>query len=223
MTLPTKPYAASAQVAILVPNLILNKTDFDTTTIPTKVSVDQYLSWISTEIELTFQQAGYVLPFQVISGEEWPAHQTEYLQLITALGTAALAGGFVLKPAPAVSPSRGASTGNVFQDLYKAELAKIYQTRGFRTGEVSSIRFRANFYAGTPAEKSLTEPSGPFLDYQVGKMNPEDYMLLEDYTNLRYAIQDYIMYNLNYSPIDWTNFFGPVSNKLNQYSYGTFS
>ena len=51
MTVPNKPYAVSAQVALLLPNLMNSKTDFDDNTTIKKSAVDQYLTWISNEID----------------------------------------------------------------------------------------------------------------------------------------------------------------------------
>lgn len=215
MSIPIKPYATSSQVAMLLPNLLGNNTDFnDSSTSPKKTSVDQYLIWVSNQVDLQFQQAGYIVPFVVLTDETWPEHQTYYLQLITAMGAAALAGGHVLKPAPALSPGRGNSSGNIYQDMFNIELRKIWD------GTNSNIRFRTTAYSGTPAEKSIREPIGPSLDYIAGKMNPEDFLLFDDYTQLRKNITDYV--TLTYdgiAPLDWTDFHGLVNTKLMGYSY----
>lgn len=215
MTIPSKPYASSSQVALLIPNLMNSLTDFDDiNTTPKKTAVDQYLVWVANEIDMQFSQAGYIVPFQELSGESWPEHQTYFLELLNALGAAALAGGHTLKPAPALSPGRGNSTGNIYQDMYNLELRKIWDNTK------SMIRFRCKTYAGTPAEWSITEPTGPSLDYMVGKMNPEDFLMFQEYTTLRAGITDYIAYS--YGPIApqyWNNFHGLVSTKIVGYTY----
>lgn len=215
---PSKPFASSSQVALLLPNLMNTLTDFDdTNTTIKKSAVDQYLMWIATEIELQFSQAGYVVPFAEISGESWPEHQTYFLELLNALGAAALSGGHVLKPAPALTPGRGYSTGNIYQDMYNLELRKIWD------GKYSQIRFRCKTYAGTPAEYSITEPIGPSLDYMVGKMNPEDFLLFEDYTYLKNSITNYITNTYDgVRPLNWTDFHALVSTKLSGYSYEVY-
>ena len=181
----TRPYATSAQVAMLIPNLMNGNTDFDDSkTNPKKSQVDQYLNWISTQIDMQFSQAGYVLPLTTLDGETWPTYQTEYLALVCSMGAAALTGGHVLKPAPALSPSKGSSSGNIYQDMYNEELKKIFDS----FSKISSIRFRAKYYASTPAEKSIIEPYGPNIDFLSGDMNPEDFSMLEQYTNLKYNI-----------------------------------
>ena len=216
MTVPNKPYAVSAQVALLLPNLMNSKTDFDDNTTIKKSAVDQYLTWISNEIDLQFQQAGYVVPFQELDGESWPEHQNYYLELLASLGAAALTGGHVLKPAPALTPGRGNSSGNIYQDMYNLELRKIWDAFAQRT----DIRFRCKAYAGSKAEWSISEPTGPYVDYMVGRMNPEDFLLFEDYTILRNSITDYITYAYgSLGPLNWTDFHGIVANRLNGYSY----
>jgi len=216
MTLPTKPYCTSEQVAFLLPNLLNSKTDFDGVTTPKKTQVDQYINWISTQVELQFQQAGYVLPFTELDDESWPDHQTNYLELITSLGSAAMAGGHALKPAPALTPGRGSSSGNIFQDMYDLELKKIWESYE----KASFIRFRCKTYSGTPAEKSIKNPVGPSLDYMVGKMNPEQFMLFDSYTQLKHNITSYMedAYNADY--VNWTDFHNLVSEKSTGYSYG---
>lgn len=213
MSIPIKPYAVSSQVGMLVNNLLgRNNLDFDESTNPRKSSVDQYLVWISNQIDLQFQQAGYKVPFQELSGESWPEHQTYYLELLCAMGAAAFAGGHVLKPAPAISSGRGFATGNLYQDLYNFELNKIWNARE----RTSWIRFRAQTYSGTPAEYSITEPIGPDLDYIEGKVNPEFYLSFEGYTNLRHSIQTHVE---DAKVFLWDDFHGVFSEKLLGYSY----
>jgi hypothetical protein len=214
MANPTKPYATSAQVAFLIPNLMNGNTDFDDIkTNPKKSAVDQYISWVSIQLDMQFQQAGYVLPLTSLDGEEWPEHQTMYLQLVSALGAAALTGGHVHKPAPAVSTGRGNSSGNIYQDMFNLELNKIWD----KTNKTSDIRFRAKYYSSTPAEKSVMEPYGPSLDYLTGNMNPEDFLMLEDYTNLRLSITNYMSIAYSLNPLDWNDFHNLVSEKINAY------
>ena len=56
----------------------------------------------------------------------------------------------------------------------------------------------------------------------VGKMNPEDFLMFEDYTLLKNNISDYISNSYGaISPIDWNDFHGLVSNKLSGYSYAS--
>lgn len=216
MTLPSKPYATSAQVSLLIPNLMNGNTDFNDdvdpkkATNPKKSAVDQYLSWISNQIDMQFSQAGYVLPFAELDGETWPEHQTLYLELVAALGAAAMVGGHIHKPAPAISTGKGSSTGNLFQDMFNNELKKIFDAYG----KISNIRFRAKYYSSTPAEKSVLEPYGPSLDYLTGNMNPEDFMMMENYTNLKYSISKFVSVGANNISINWNDFHSLFENKI---------
>jgi hypothetical protein len=213
MSIPIKPYATSSQVALLVPAVMNSNPDFNDVTTPRKAAVDQYLTWISQQVDLQFQQAGYIVPFVELADETWPEHQNYYLELLTALGAAALTGGHTMKPAPALSPGRGNSTGNIYQDMFNLELRKIWDW----STKMSNIRFRARAYAGTPAEWSITEPIGPSLDYMVSRMAPEDFLMFEDYTILRNNISDYISV---YGGLNWLSFHGLVSNRTAGYTYG---
>ncbi len=180
-----------------------------------EVQVDSYLTWVSNQIDMQFQQAGYIVPFVELSGETFPAHQTQYLSLLCALGSAAYAGGWVLKPAPAVARGRDGSTGNVFQDLYEKELTKIWDNSFNRT----TIRFRVMAYSGTPAEQSISEPTAPSLDYIEGVMNPEDLVRLEAYTDLRYGVERSVIADSVISPNFWGDFSLLYTGKSSGYPY----
>jgi len=137
---------------------------------------------------MQYGQAGYKIPFVVYTGETWPTTQTTFLTFLTCLGVAGYAGGFVLKPAPAVAPGSEGGSGNIFQDLFNRELRKIWDGRN------THLRWRADFYAGTPAEKAVTQPSGPGTDFTEAKFDPTRYEGLWDVTermrNVQLEIQD---------------------------------
>lgn len=170
MAVATAPYTTSAAVAIMMNVPLKGGTDFanDGTTVPTKTAVETMIGWISSQIDLQFSMAGYILPFAALTDESWPTTQTTYLQLIATLGTAAMAGGYSQKPLPAVSPGRTGGTGNVLQDLYLAELKKIFDPQFNRT----SLNFRSTYRIGTPAQIALTDPRGPTTDFLEGHYDP---------------------------------------------------
>lgn len=220
MAVITKPYANSMQVGVLVPNLLKGGDDFDyVETFPKKGQVETVLHWISNQIDNQFAQAGYIMPFQVIDEESWPDHQTFYLEMITALGTAAYVGQWILNPAPALNTGRNVNTGNVYQNMFNEELKKIYNPAN-PFGTRSIIRFRAKTYSGTEAEYSVREPVGPSLDYMVGKMNPEDALSFLYYTDLKHNLQMSVELEYGYmNPINWSDFFGLYKTKLAGISY----
>lgn len=185
MAAPTAPYATSAQVALFLVNLLKGGTDFMASTTPTKVAVDSIIGWVSSQIDMQLAAAGYKVPLAVMSGETWPTSQTHYLTLINCLGTAAFVGGHALKPAPAVAPGKEGGTGNLFQDLFNAQLKIIYN----RETGYTAFRFRADYYPGTAAEEVLVLPSGPTLDFMAGKFDPTSYQNLWDCTNMVRKVQ----------------------------------
>lgn len=168
MSVPSSPYTTSAAVAYLSQVPLNMGTDFSASTTPTKVMVDQTITWISSQIEMQFAMAGYVIPFAVVSGETWPTFQTTYLQLVSTMGTAAMASGWAQKPAPALSPGQKGGTGNIWQDLYNLELVKIFNAATSKT----QLRFRADYRDATPAQEILTTPRGPTTDFLEGKFDP---------------------------------------------------
>lgn len=188
MTVPTAPYATTAQVAMFVPALIAGASDFSGSTMPPKTTVAQMASWISAQIDMQFRAAGYKVPFVVMTGETWLDSQTNYLALLTCLGTASFVSGHVLKPAPAVAPGREGAASNIFQRLFDQQLALIYNP-GLRT---SLVGFRADFYAGTAAEYAMTQPSGPTSDFMEGMFDPTRYGTLAALTDLQQRVDNEI-------------------------------
>lgn len=153
MSAPTSPYATSTDVALLLRNLIHKVTDFDGTTTPPKSTVDTYIEWVCGEINMRLFAAGYDIP---LVNPSWPAYQTAYLKMLTAMGTGALVltG---LKPAPAMGPGREGSAQNLLKNLYDIELNNIYNLQL----QVVSNPIQASYRIGTAAEKALMEPVGP--------------------------------------------------------------
>ena len=102
MTAPTAPYCDSSDVALLVPQIVQMAPDFSTGTTPTKTVVDKLIVWCSAEIDRQFASVGFYVPYQEISGEDWPDSQTYILELMSAMGAAGMLTGPVIKPAPAM-------------------------------------------------------------------------------------------------------------------------
>lgn len=186
MTAPTSPYATSAAVAYMLQVGLFQQSDFTVDTTPSKDAVDQILTWVSSQVDLQFQMAGYKVPFEVLSGESWPMHQTNYLGLITVMGAAAFSGGHTQRPHPALDPGRRGGTGNLHQDLFNAELRKIFD------GKRTYLRFRAGYYHQTPAEMALADFKGPTTDFMEGKFDPQMYLDVYDVADRIVAVQEHM-------------------------------
>lgn len=171
MTAPTAPWTTAEVCAYLMSTTLKTGTNFTATSTPNTTMVTTFIGWISSQIEMQFSMAGYLIPLAELSGETWPSSQTTYLQLVATLGSVAMAGGYSQRPLPAVAPGRISSSGNVFQDLYNAELNKIYN---MQTGK-TYLNFRARYGIGTPAQEALTDPQGPSTDFMEGYFDPEKY------------------------------------------------
>lgn len=194
MTAPTSPYTTSDMVSYMLTTM-LSKGTFGAGSTPTDTVVDQFITWTAAQLDLQFQSAGYVLPLAVISGETWPTHQTTYLQLLNTMAAAAMAGGYSLKPAPAVSPGRQGGTGNVYGDMFNEELRKIYDPKTNQT----TLRFRANYYAGSPAQVACTEPKGPTTDFLEGAFDPYREYLPNEIADRILEIQN----SMKYLQLQW--------------------
>ena len=178
MAAPTPPFATTEQVAEFMPAFIDDATDFTQASTPRKSSVSSVLALVSSQIEITFGQAGYLVPLTELDGESWPSSQTSYLQLLTIMGTVGMTGGKMLNPAGALTSARQVGSGNGFRDFFEGELKKI-----------PISRFRARYYIGTQAEKMLSEPMGPTTDFFEGHYDPTRYLPLEQMTNKIRAIE----------------------------------
>ena len=86
----TSPYADSEMVALLQKNLLLGATDFTSKSTLPKNNLDNMLIWAAASIDMQLSQAGYLIPLQDLTGEQWPVHQTAYLQLVNIVGVIAM-------------------------------------------------------------------------------------------------------------------------------------
>lgn len=201
MTAPVSPFTTSAAVAYFAKAMLKGNTDFDDVdTNPKKAVVDTFISMVSAQMEMQFSSAGYYIPLAEIAGETWPTAQTTYLNLVATLGSVAIVGGYSQRPLPAVGPGTSGSSGNVFQDLYNAELQKIYDPATRRT----SLNFRANYRIGTPAQITLTDPKGPTSDFLEGRYDPQRYLGLVEVANQIMNIQAL----MGKSGLDWDYMYG---------------
>lgn len=186
MTAPSPPYTTSTAVAFLLSVPLKMATDFTENTNPTLNQVNQAITWISNQVEMRFGQAGYSVPLATLSGEDWPTAQTTYLQYVTTIGTAAMVGGWMQKPAPALAPGQKSGTGNIWQDLFDKELLGIFDYRSRST----QLRFRAQYITGSPAQEILTVPRGPTTDFLEEKFDPMRQLPLWEMSDKIIAIQE---------------------------------
>lgn len=164
-------------VALFQRNLIDGATDFSPLTVLPDSTIDRFILMVSNTLNMKFSSAGYVLPFQVLTGETWPEHQTAWLEMVTCFGVCALISP-ALKPAPGLGPGRTGSAGNIFNDLFLEHTKQVYD--GLKT----HLRFRAAYYRDTAAERVLLEPRGPTSDFLAGQVNPHLNLFLTDFTDL---------------------------------------
>lgn len=172
MTALTSPYCTSADVALLVPNLVKGATDFSTATTPTKTAVDSLITKWVVRVEQPFAAVGYYIPFQEVSGESWPDWQTGMLALLNAVAVAGVISGPVLKPAPAIGDRRG-YTDNPFTAEFKELIERV---------EVDGLGFRALTRTGSQAEQFVNSPIGPMTDYLMGYIDKTHWMMTDEYT-----------------------------------------
>lgn len=215
MTVPSSPYTTINAVKFLL-RVLLAKQSIGVDTTPDTSLVTQAISWISAEIDIRLQSAGFVVPLEAVSGETWPEHQTAYLGFVASLGAAAMAGGYALSPAPALAATQQGGQGrNRFYDLYQTELNRILHPQTRQT----ALAFRANYYSGTPAQVAITEPRAPTTDFLEGCFDPIRQLDSFDVADRILAIQD-SMKDLNlkwdyvFSLFDYDKGFGTSVHEL---------
>lgn len=160
---PTSPYTTQEAVSYLLINLFKGGAPTVSTT-PDSTKAAQAITWAASWLEMTYADVGYVIPFQDLTGETWPAHQTMYLSMVNAIGAAGFIGGHMLRPAPSIGPGKGQQFSNLYQELFDRELTAVKESKG--------KMFRAAYYVGTDAEQRLATPMGPRLDYTEGYYDP---------------------------------------------------
>jgi len=191
MAAPASPYCTSAQVAVLVPQLVRNAADFGNDTQPTKAIVTAFIGWKASEINMRFASVGYIVPLQAISGEDWPNDQTNVLALMNAMAVAGMIVGPVIKPAPAMGRDGGIKD-NGFIAAYKDFLALIKQ---------NGSGFRANYHVGSQAEQFCRYPAGPTTDYLEGYLDPTRFQTTGEYTSMIQAIRS--DYSISIGNLAW--------------------
>lgn len=180
MAEPIAPYCKSDDVAALMPQLLRAGTDFSTSTTPTRVVVNKFIGWVSSEIDMKFASVGYVVPYQAISGEDWPIAQTHMLELMCSFGVAGMIVGPVVKPAPAMGKSSGKSD-NAFTATYKSFLESI---------PISGAGFRMDYHPGSHAEQLCRYPHGPTTDHLEGYIDTTRFQTTWEYTAVVDAVRD---------------------------------
>lgn len=190
MTAPTSPYSTAAQVAYLIQNRFYGGAP-SATTVPSTTILSTLVSWSDGVIEGHYRAMGYIIPWAELPNETWPASQTTLLQFVSAMATAAMAGGHILKPAPMMGQGDRGAQGNVFTIAVDEMLKQIGQ---------HGYGFRAQYRCGTKAEQIVALPYGPRSDFTEEYYDPTRHAwLLRKYTTeLRSAFADITGMN-----IDW--------------------
>ncbi len=195
---PVAPYCTTSDVALLNISQLGGLTDFidqPGPTTPTLARVTSLITFVSAHIDSQLVSAGYIVPLVEVSGEAWPTHQTTYFKMLCAIGTAAKAFGEVMAPAPYLERGGARVPGNIFEEQFKLEMKRLYNMQGDRT----SVRLRANWRPGTPAEVVMKLAAGPTTDFEVGRMDPTDTLPFQEVTDIVFGIQA----NLSKLRIPW--------------------
>lgn len=89
------------------------------------------------------------------------------------VGTAAMISGYILTPIPGRGnrPTAMNAYGEMFDKMKSDVIDK-------------GLGFRAQYYLGSKAERWLTEPYGPRMDFLEDYIDPTRYLFLKDYTNM---------------------------------------
>jgi hypothetical protein len=197
------PYAATTDVALFLQSHLRNATDFHEGSTPTKDTVTNLLSLVSGHIDMQLRMAGYAIPLEAMSGESWPSTQTTWLKLVTCFGTLGFIG-FAIQPLPPAPSDNRRGTGNLYQDMYMAEMAKIYTPiDAWNNRGVSHIALRADYLPGSAAERALLAPRGPSTDFMEGKQDPLSTLTVWEIADSIMYMQDWLRRNRLYYDYMW--------------------
>lgn len=174
MAIPKSPYCDTSDVAAMVSNVLKGASDFSSATQPTKVAVSKFITWVAAEIDMAFARLGFYVPYQAISGEDWPDAQTSILKMMNVFGVAGMIGGPVLKPAPAMGRQTGDSA-NAYTKTYQNFISSI---------QTDAAGFRMNYRVGSKAEQFCRTPRGPTTDYLEGYLDPTLFQTVSEYTDM---------------------------------------
>lgn len=181
MTPPASPYATTLDVAALHLQKTKGNDFVDGGTVPGNTLVGTYIGLISSQINMRFRQAGFIVPFVALAGETWPSDQTDYLKLLCMLGTS----GMIAGPTVANPGVRG-TTNNVFTIEYRQHLDDIYNRQ---THE--AMPFRADYYSQTPAERVVGEVSLPTTSHLDEVYDPARHYGLYRLTQKSFSIRTF--------------------------------
>lgn len=176
MAVPTTPFCTPQDVALMMRNLFINAPPSSSTT-PTDDTMEQLIRSTDAHILMAFQAVGYKIPFEILTGESWPSHQTDFLKYLSQIGTAAAISGYVLSPLPTRS-NRSTGENSVFASLFNKAKKDLSET-GFH--------FRAGYYLGTKAERWLVEAKPPGNYYLDNVKDSDRYSLFGEYAEKVFA------------------------------------
>ena len=172
MTAPSTPYVTPALASILSKQMFKGQAPSSNTSVD-NTELAQLIAWTDSMLNVDFASLGYKIPFQTISGETWPAHQTVFLQFASAVGAMAMATGYILAPAPALVAGRVSGERNAYAVMIEGFRNQIRQ---------DGFMFRAQYYNGTKAERLIATKYGPYTDFLGDHWDPTRYELLREYT-----------------------------------------
>jgi len=189
MTVPSTPYVTPTLASILSKNMFRGQAPGASTPVENSELV-QLISWTDSILDGDFSSMGYKIPFQQISGETWPTYQTTLLQFMSAVGSMAMATGYILAPAPTFQSGRASGTNNPYAVLMERFREQI---------RLDGFRFRAQYWPGTKAEKNIATIYGPFTDFGMDYWDPTRFELLRAYTNRMVDVFDDVLdYRINW-------------------------
>lgn len=178
MSPPTTPYVTPNLAAILMQNLFGGQAPSDNTAVQSDV-LKQLIEWTDAIVNGLYRSVGYKVPFATLAGETWPAHQTSILQIMSAIGSASMASGQILLPAPRMVPGREGGERSVWAVMFDQLREQVLE---------SGLGFRAQYWLGTKAMGFCNEPYGPRTEFYDGYYDPARHELLHDYTDRMKAV-----------------------------------
>lgn len=169
---PTSPYCATTHVYVLrIYQQDMGEEDFQDNGDPPRSAVEQWIRQIAARMDQAFASAGYILPFEAISGETWPEYQTFFLQFMNAAGVASMLG----KDAAQTQIYNLAAGERASRSRHQIEWESMINGVEQKIAEKrlrSVSLIRAATRSGSNAEWLLSAPAPPLLPSVQGYRDP---------------------------------------------------
>jgi hypothetical protein len=176
------PYCGTTDVAFLLSFQRGGRgEDYKPTSSPSDSVVDFVIESVASRIDMAYSSVGYTVPFEAVTGTDWPTAQTNFLKYFNAVGAAAFLGGNVPSK-PVTGPGRTRPGQSLYRDEWTSLVGDVAKVGQKGVDSSSLVLLRAQTRSGTGAEWNLSIGRGMTTNFLEGYYDPSRYDMLHKYT-----------------------------------------